>query len=85
MVVGNDCVTELGSELIRKLSHVISLIIGVVFKFAMVNVYYIDTVPAWNSLDTVTEFVFYGSDARSDVSCYLITLSDSPYERRTLL
>nr|WP_242011127.1 DmsC/YnfH family molybdoenzyme membrane anchor subunit [Vibrio furnissii] len=43
---------------VRKALNVISIMLGVVFMFAMANVYHIDTVPAWHTPLTVWTFWF---------------------------
>ncbi|WP_162063963.1 dimethyl sulfoxide reductase anchor subunit family protein [Vibrio taketomensis] len=49
---------SLGGKLLAKLVNGLSMIIGVVFMFAMANVYQIPTVPAWHSPMTTLSFWF---------------------------
>lgn len=51
-------VTKTGSYGLRRLINIISVIIGVVFMTAMAKVYYITTVPAWDSVFTGLSFGF---------------------------
>lgn len=46
-----------GNETIRKGLNFVALLIGVIFMYAMVNVYLIDSVPTWNTAYTGLMFV----------------------------
>jgi len=46
-----------GNEMMRKGLNMVALFIGVIFMYAMVNVYLIDTVPTWNTAYTSLMFV----------------------------
>ncbi len=47
-----------GGDVLERILNVASIILGIVFMFAMANLYNIDTVPAWNSIHRVYEFWF---------------------------
>ncbi|WP_261837265.1 dimethyl sulfoxide reductase anchor subunit family protein [Vibrio ishigakensis] len=49
---------NLGGRAIQKLLTALSVVVGVVFMFAMANVYYIPSVPTWFSMNTFVEFWF---------------------------
>lgn len=51
-------ITHTGRLAIRRALNWVSIVIGIVFMFAMANVYYIQTVPAWYSPMTVIAFWF---------------------------
>ncbi len=51
-------VLNIASTGVRQIFNLISIVIGVVFMFAMANVYDINTVPAWHSVYTAIEFAF---------------------------
>lgn len=51
-------VLKIGSEGIRKSINGLSIVVGVVFMFAMANVYQIETVPAWYTSMTTVAFWF---------------------------
>ncbi|MCV5753117.1 dimethyl sulfoxide reductase anchor subunit, partial [Escherichia coli] len=51
-------ILKIGSEGVRKIVNWLSIAVGVIFMFAMVNVYQIETVPAWYSPMTTVAFWF---------------------------
>lgn len=51
-------ILKIGSEGVRKIVNWLSIAVGVIFMFAMANVYQIETVPAWHSPMTTVAFWF---------------------------
>ncbi len=51
-------ILKIGSEGVRKIVNWLSIAVGVIFMFAMANVYQIETVPAWYSPMTTVAFWF---------------------------
>jgi len=47
-----------GGNVLERVLNAVSIIMGIVFMFAMANLYNIDTVPAWHSIHRVYEFWF---------------------------
>ncbi len=66
---------------VRQVVNVISMIIGVVFMFAMAKVYDIDTVPAWHSAYTGLEFAFTVLTLGVMFGFALITLFAQPSDK----
>ena len=51
-------ILKIGGEGVRKIVNWLSIAVGVIFMFAMANVYQIETVPAWYSPMTTVAFWF---------------------------
>ncbi|MBD1564802.1 dimethyl sulfoxide reductase anchor subunit family protein [Vibrio sp. S12_S33] len=72
-----------GGDVLERILNAISIILGIVFMFAMANVYNMDTVPAWHSIHRVYEFWFTVLTLGTLFGYLLLCLADSATEKQS--
>lgn len=76
-------VLNFGGAILAKVLNVISIIVGIVFMFAMANVYNLNTVPAWYSIHRAYEFWFTVLTLGVLFSYMLLCLTDEMSEKQS--